>query len=113
MLIVGCGMMGTLLHAAAWHKAGAVVAGFVDERLERATNWRAATGPAWADLDQALAGAGPLDAAGICTPPAFHLDAMLALAGRGVHLLVEKPPPSPRPSAGRRRPVWPRPASAA
>jgi len=92
VLIVGCGMMGAL-HAAAWHKAGAVVAGFVDERLERARELASRYGAgAWADLDQALAGAGPLDAASICTPPAFHLDAMLALAGRGVHLLVEKPP---------------------
>ncbi|MGD9702353.1 MAG: Gfo/Idh/MocA family oxidoreductase [Acidimicrobiia bacterium] len=87
--VVGAGIMGTNHVRVARQLPGVELVAVVDHDIERARAAARAGGERACDTVAELFGA--VDAAVIAVPTAFHLDAALALAEHGVHLLVEKP----------------------
>lgn len=89
LLVIGCGSIGTR-HATNARALGVTALAVTDPDRTRRDHLAAATGAAaFATLDEALQW-GPTVAV-VCSPPAMHLDAALACANVGCHLLIEKP----------------------
>jgi len=89
--IVGGGFMGRV-HAHAARVSGAVVAGAVGSRPDRASAAAAATGAeaGYATVDELLADAA-VDVVHVCTPNAQHVPVSLAAFEAGKHVVCEKP----------------------
>ena len=88
--ILGCGAMGSA-HAGVYAGLGVRVAAFCDQDEARAEKLaKSAGGNAYSDLEEMLDRERP-DVVSVCTPAFNHLDAIRALASRGVATLCEKP----------------------
>jgi predicted dehydrogenase len=87
VVVVGAGILGRR-HARVFNEIeGVRVVGVADHSIERA----AATGnPAFASLDEALAGA-DCDVVSVATPDHLHREPVLTALRAGKHVLVEKP----------------------
>lgn len=89
--VVGAGFIAGV-HARAARVARARLVGVVASSPERAAGAAATLGAeqGYADLEALLDDA-ELDVLHICTPNSLHLDAVLAAAAAGVHVICEKP----------------------
>lgn len=89
--VVGAGFIAGV-HARAARAAQARLVGVVASSPERAAGAAASIGAerGYADLEALLADA-ELDVLHVCTPNALHLEAVLAAAAAGVHVICEKP----------------------
>jgi predicted dehydrogenase len=89
--IVGGGFMGRV-HAHAARVSGAVVAGAVGSRPDRASAAAEATGAeaGYATVEELL-GDGAVDVVHVCTPNAQHVPVSLAAFEAGKHVVCEKP----------------------
>jgi predicted dehydrogenase len=89
--VVGTGF-GTRIHVPGLRLAGAEVVAISSRRRERAEGAARAAGiPAAFDDAARMLDAVRPDLVCIATPPAAHLEAVRAAAGRGVHVICEKP----------------------
>lgn len=101
VVLVGAGAIAKTHAEALALSARAELVAVVDPALERAAALASAAGvPAYGDLG-ALPAALAADAAIVCSPPATHEELTLALLGRGLHVLCEKPFALTAPSARR------------
>lgn len=88
--IVGCGLIGRQ-YAARLGRLGAPVVALADPLLERAQEVAEASGAAaYGDLCKLL-DEQAIDLLCICSPTPFHHEAVMAAAGRGLHIFCEKP----------------------
>lgn len=90
--VIGCGAVAREFHlpVLAGHE-GVRLAALVDRDLARAGELARAYGVGRVVTDAAELADGEIDAALVATPPAHHAPCSIALAGRGIHILVEKP----------------------
>jgi predicted dehydrogenase/nucleoside-diphosphate-sugar epimerase len=90
--LIGCGAATRELHlpVLAGHD-GVRIAALVDRDLGRARELAATYGVRTVLADVGALDRGLADAAVVCTPPAHHAPCSIELAGRGLHVLVEKP----------------------
>jgi predicted dehydrogenase/nucleoside-diphosphate-sugar epimerase len=90
--VIGCGAIAREIHlpVLAGHDGVRVVA-LVDRDVARAGELAQAYGVGTVLADAAELTRGQVDAVVIATPPAHHAQCAIDLAGRGLHVLVEKP----------------------
>jgi predicted dehydrogenase/nucleoside-diphosphate-sugar epimerase len=90
--VIGCGAVAREFHlpVLAGHE-GVRLAALVDRDLARARELARAYGVERVVADVAELADGAIDAALVATPPAHHAPCSIGLAGRGIHVLVEKP----------------------
>jgi predicted dehydrogenase/nucleoside-diphosphate-sugar epimerase len=90
--VIGCGAVAREFHlpVLAGHQ-GVRLTALVDRDLARARELARAYGVDRVVADVAELAEGTIDAAVVATPPSHHAPCGIGLAGRGVHVLVEKP----------------------
>ena len=88
--IIGCGLIGRQ-YAQRLSRLGAPVVAVADPLLERAEEVAEANGAAMYSSARDLLDEEAIDLLCICSPTPFHHAAVLAAAGRGLHIFCEKP----------------------
>jgi predicted dehydrogenase len=89
--IVGCGNIGSFHAGVLREVEGAVLRAAVDANFPAAQNLAGQYGcAAYASLKDML-DKGDVDLVSVCLPPALHYEAAIAIADRGIHILMEKP----------------------
>lgn len=90
--IVGCGIRGQLFGTALSQSPEAEVIAVADADIERARALASRIGATgYGTVEEMLDRHPGLDAAIIATPDFLHVDAAVACASRGLHLMIEKP----------------------
>jgi predicted dehydrogenase len=89
--IVGCGNIGGFHAGVLREVEGAVLRAVADANFPAARKLAGQYGcAAYASLGDMLE-KGDVDMVAVCLPPALHYEAAIAIADRGVHILMEKP----------------------
>ncbi len=89
--IIGAGRIAQTYAAVLHGSEQAAAAGVADQSIDAARALASQLGCQAFDSHRALADAGGLDLAIVCTPPASHPDVVIDLVRHGVHVLCEKP----------------------
>jgi predicted dehydrogenase len=90
--IVGCGMIAGFHAKALSEASGARLAGVAERSADKARRFAERNGiPFWTTSVEELAARPDVQAVCVTTPSGAHLDAALAVARAGKHLVIEKP----------------------